>query len=109
MSKTAIFDIVEGISTGKRLQKRVIGITVFLFVSTQIAALVWVSTTYAIAGYATIVLGQPYPVAELSDTAIQAIIVSGTLKLLNNIWEHNDGFIFGKSNKNKEENDNDAD
>jgi len=74
-------------------------ITRILFVTTQIAALCWVTVSYLIAGYATIRLGQPYPVAELSQQAITTILGATALKVLENIFEHNDGGIFGKSNK----------
>lgn len=61
------------------------------------------SATYAIAGYATVVLGQPYPVEALSETAIKVIFIEGTLKVVSNIWEHNNGGIFGTSDKEKED------
>ena len=37
-------------------------VTHFLFVTTQLAALVWVSISYLIALYATVRLGQVFPV-----------------------------------------------
>lgn len=74
-------------------------VTKVLFITTQIAALCWVTVSYIIAGYATIRLGQPYPVVELSQQAITTILGATALKVLENIFEHNDGAIFGKSHK----------
>ena len=92
---------------GKRLQKRVRSVTTFLFVSTQVAGICWVTVSYLIAAYATVKLGQPYPVESLSETAITVILGGGILKVVQNIFEHNNGFIFGNSEK--EENNNDTD
>lgn len=78
-----------------------ISITRILFITTQIAALGWVSISYLIAAYATIRLGQPYPVVELSQQAITTILGATALKVVENIWEHNDGGIFGCSNNGK--------
>ena len=74
-------------------------VTRVLFVTTQLAALVWVTVSYLIAGYATVRLGMPYPVVELSQQAITTILGTAALKVLENIFEHNDGGIFGRSNK----------
>lgn len=80
-----------------------ISITRILFITTQIAALGWVSISYLIAAYATIRLGQPYPVVELSQQAIATILGTTALKVTENIFEHNDGGIFGCSNNGKGE------
>lgn len=80
-----------------------ISITRILFITTQIAALGWVSISYLIAAYATIRLGQPYPVVELSQQAITTILGTTALKVVENIFEHNNGGIFGCSNKGKGE------
>ena len=40
-------------------------VTRLLFITTQIAALVWVSVSYLIALYATVRIGQPFQVIEL--------------------------------------------
>lgn len=74
-------------------------VTKVLFITTQLAALCWVTISYIIAGYATVRLGQPYPVVELSQQAITTILGATALKVLENIFEHNDGAIFGKSHK----------
>jgi len=70
-------------------------VTRWLFVTTQLAALVWVSTSYLIAMYATVKLGQPFPVVELSQQAITTILGVNVLKVVENIFEHNDGPVFG--------------
>lgn len=72
-------------------------VTRFFFVTTQFFALVWVCTSYGIAIYSTVWLGQVYTMSELSEPAIQTILGVGVLKVLENIFEHNDGKIFGQS------------
>ncbi len=74
-------------------------VTRLLFITTQIAALGWVSASYLIAAYATVRLGQPYPVVELSQQAITSLLGVSALKVIENIFEHNDGGLFGTSNK----------
>lgn len=76
-------------------------ITRMLFITTQFAALTWVSTSYGIAVYATVVLGQPFPVTELSDQAIKTLLGNLGLKVLENIFEHNNGGLFGVTTKNE--------
>lgn len=76
---------------------RLVHITRFLFVTTQVSALIWVFTSYGIAIYSTLKLGQVYTMAELSEPAINTILGVGFLKVLENIFEHNDGGVFGKS------------
>lgn len=68
-----------------------------LFVTTQLAALCWVSVSYLIAAYATVRLGEVFPVTELSQQAITTILGVNVLKVLENIFEHNDGAVFGRS------------
>ena len=75
------------------------GVTKALFVASVAAAIFWVTSSYIIAGYATVRLGQPYPMAELSQQAITTILGTAALKVLENIFEHNDGGLFGRSNK----------
>lgn len=72
-------------------------VTKFILVSTQISALIWVYTSYAIAIYSTIVLHQVYTMAELSEPAINTLLGVGVIKLVENVFEHNSGGIFGKS------------
>ena len=73
-------------------------VTRFLFVTTQLAALAWVSISYLIALYATVRLGQVFPVVELSEQAIETILGVNVLKVVGNIFEHNDSAVFGTSN-----------
>lgn len=73
-------------------------VTRLLFVTTQYAALLWVSISYLIALYATVRLGQVFPVVDLSKQAIETILGVNVLKVVENIFEHNDGAVFGKSN-----------
>lgn len=72
-------------------------VTDFLFVTGQIAIIFWVSLSYFVAVYATIVLGQPFPVEELSKQAMGAMVGFTGFKVAGNIFEHNDGGIFGTS------------
>lgn len=76
-------------------------VTRFLFVTTQVFALIWVTWSYGIATYSTVVLEQPFPVESLSDRAILTILGVGALKVLENIFEHNDGKVFGNSKHEK--------
>lgn len=80
------------------------GVTQFLFVTTQLAAIGWVTVSYLIAIYATVKLGQPFPVAELSQQAITSILGVNVLKVVENIFEHNDGIVFGENKKKRDEN-----
>lgn len=82
---------------GKRVKIR--SVTRVLFITTQIAALFWVSVSYLIALYATVRLSQPFPISELSQQAITTVLGVNTLKVIENIFEHNDGKILGTSNK----------
>ena len=72
-------------------------VTRFFFVTTQFFALAWVCTSYGIAVYSTVWLGQVYTMSELSEPAIQTILGTGFLKVLENIFEHNEGKLFGRS------------
>ena len=74
-------------------------VTRLLFVTTQYAALLWVSISYLIALYATVRLGQVFPVVELSEQAIETILGVNVLKVVENIFEHNDGPVFGTTNE----------
>ena len=72
-------------------------VTRFLFVTTQLAALGWVTISYLIAIYATVRLAQPFPVVELSQQAITTILGASVLKVVENIFEHNDSPLFGRT------------
>ena len=82
---------------GQERRNIIRSITRFLFVTAQVFAIVWVSWSYAIATYSTIVLEQPFPAEEPSAEALRTILGVGALKLLENIFEHNDGKVFGQS------------
>lgn len=73
-------------------------ITKVLFITTQIAALGWVTISYLIAIYSTVKLATPFPVVELSQQAITTILGVNVLKVVENIFEHNNGFVFGNTN-----------
>lgn len=103
-----------GVAVGVRLPRRdgktltaarLRSVTRLLFVSTQICALVWVFISYGIAVYSTVFLGQVYTMSELSKPAIDALLGITALKVLGNIFEHNDGVVFGKSEKPTSEED----
>ena len=72
-------------------------VTKLIFVTTQVSALVWVFMSYGIAIYSTVRLEQVYTMAELSEPAIHTILGVGVLKVLENIFEHNEGAVFGRS------------
>lgn len=72
-------------------------VTRWLFITTQMSALFWVSTSYAIAIYATVKLGQVFPVMELSEQAITTILGVSVMKVVENIFEHNNNKLFGES------------
>lgn len=81
----------------KTKKSKLQSITRWLFVTTQVSALFWVTLSYAIAAYATVVLKEPFPVVELSCQAIETILGVTALKVVSNIFEHNDGLLFGSS------------
>ncbi len=72
-------------------------VTKFLFITSQVFAIIWVSLSYAIAIYATVRLEQAFPVTELSQQAIITIIGAMALKVVENVFEHNEGLVFGRS------------
>ena len=80
-------------------------VTRILFMTTQLAALAWVSVSYLIAIYATVKLSQPFPVVELSQQAITTILGVNVMKVVENIFEHNDGPIFGHTKEDTYDND----
>lgn len=72
-------------------------ITRFLFVVPPVCAIIWVFWTYTLATYSTVVLEQPFPVESLSIQAIITLLGVSGLKVLENIFEHNEGVVFGQS------------
>jgi len=70
-------------------------VTRFIFLTAQVCAIIWVSWSYVISTYATVVLGQVFPAEELSKEAVKTILGVGALKVIGNIFEHNEGPVFG--------------
>ena len=88
---------VKELRSGQKRPSILRSVTRFLFVTTQIFALFWVSLSYGIAAYSTVVLAQPFPVEELSRQAIITLLGMSGLKVVENIFEHNEGVVFGQS------------
>lgn len=94
---TVIRRRVKELRSGETQVSILRSVTRLIFVTTQISALVWVFTSYGIAIYSTVRLQQVYTMAELSEPAIHTILGVGFLKVLENIFEHNEGVVFGKN------------
>lgn len=93
---------------GKHMtEARLKSVTRFLFLTTQICALVWVFISYGLAIYATLCLGEVYTMAELSEPAITTLLGVAALKVVGNVFEHNDGGLFGHSKTEDETTTND--
>lgn len=89
---------------GKRLtDAKAKSVTRMLFLVIPFCALSWVYISYAIAIYSTVCLGQVYTMAELSEPAITTILGVVVVKVVGNLFEHNDGGIFGYSNSSAED------
>lgn len=88
---------LKELRSGQKRASILRSVTRFLFVTTQIFALFWVSLSYGIAAYSTVVLAQPFPVEELSRQAIITLLGMSGLKVVENIFEHNEGVVFGQS------------
>ena len=97
LSAAATWAVLTMGKRGRRSRAVLMGVTRLIFVTTQISALLWVYTSYGIAIYSTVRLGQVYTMAELSEPAIHTILGVGFLKVLENIFEHNDGPVFGRT------------
>lgn len=63
-----------------------------------IAGIVWISLSYVIGIYGAIRFGQIVPLIELSCDVVRCIMVVVITKTIANIFEHNDGPVFGYSN-----------
>lgn len=88
---------------GKSGKATLRSVTRLIFITTQISALVWVFISYIIAIYSTVCLQQVYTMSELSEPAINTILGVGVLKVLENVFEHNEGVVFGRSKESKTE------
>ena len=94
---------LRDLRAGQKRRNIIRSVTRFLFVTAQVFAIVWVTWSYAIATYSTVVLMQPFPAEELSAEAVRTILGVGALKVVENIFEHNDGKVFGSSKHEKYE------
>ena len=88
---------LKELRSGRERPNIIRSITRFLFVTAQVFAIVWVTWSFAISTYSTVVLMQPFPAEELSREAVRTILGVGVLKVVENIFEHNDGKVFGQS------------
>ena len=79
----------------KVTRAKLASVTRLLFLAISLSALAWVFISYAIAIYATVHLQQVYTMAELSDPAIRLILFTLFGKIVENLFEHNDGALFG--------------
>lgn len=86
--------------SGKRIQRE--SVTRWLFKVPVTFAIIWVTWSYALATYATVALGQPFPVETLSGQAMDTILGGIFGKLILNVFEHNDGGIFGRTRDSRE-------
>lgn len=87
----------------KLTQARMMSVTRTLFIAITFSALSWVFISYGIAIYSAVYLGQVYTMAELSEPAITGLLFTVGLKVLENVFEHNDGVVFGHSNQGKDD------
>lgn len=83
-------------------EKKMKSVTYLLYITTQLAALFWVTLSYLMALYSTVVLGEALPIEDLSEQAIESILVVVVAKTVANIFEHNDSAVLGVSDKTKE-------
>lgn len=90
---------LKELRAGKTSRNIIQSVTRFLFVTAQVFAIVWVTWSYVISTYSTVVLMQPFPAEELSREAVRTIIGVGFLKVLENVFEHNEGPVFGRSKR----------
>lgn len=103
----AVFAAGLGLGVTLRGKRRTEGLTAeqarsvtrLLMVDTARFAWGWVSTSYLIALYSTVRLGVVYTLEELSKPALSALLLTIVAKVGENIFEHNDGKLFGTSNK----------
>jgi hypothetical protein len=79
-------------------------ITKWLFITTQISALIWIYTSYGMAIYSMLALGQVYTLAEIAEPAITTLLGVTVVKVVENIFEHNNGGIFGTSDEENTQN-----
>lgn len=64
-----------------------------------VASVVWISLSYVIGIYGVVVYGQVEALIELSRDIVKCIMVVLITKTISNIFEHNNGGIFGYSDE----------
>lgn len=72
-------------------------LTAWLFTITTIAAIFWISVSYMMGVYALKVLDSTELLIELSREAMVTILGVNLMKVVMNLFEHNNGGIFGTS------------
>lgn len=92
----------------KLTQARMMSVTRMLFIAIAFSSLSWVFISYGIAIYSAVCLGQVYTMSELSEPAITGLLFTVGLKVLENVFEHNDGAVFGHSNKEEQHDGSDS-
>lgn len=88
-------DSEETVSVTTFTERSRFSITRFFFVLVNVCAIIWVFISYGIAIYSTIALGQTYTMSELSEPAINTILGVTVMKVVENIFEHNESWLFG--------------
>ena len=83
---------------GKRLtEEHLISVTRLAFIGSLLFSFLWVTWSYLLATYAILRLGVVYTLEELSKPALTVLLGTLVSKVAENIFEHNDGVVFGKS------------
>lgn len=78
-------------------RKRFESLTAWLFTVSVIAAITWISISYLMGVYALKELGNTDLLVELSKEAMVTILGVNLMKMISNLFEHNNGGIFGTS------------
>lgn len=78
-------------------KKRFESLTAWLFTITVIAAIGWISISYLMGIYALKELGNTDLLVELSKEAMITVLGVNLMKVISNLFEHNNGGIFGTS------------
>lgn len=78
-------------------KKRFESLTAWLFTITVIAAIGWISISYLMGIYALKELGNTDLLVELSKEAMITVLGVNLMKVIGNLFEHNNGGIFGTS------------
>lgn len=73
------------------------GLTAWLFTISVIAAIAWISISYLMGVYALKELENTDLLVELSKEAMITILGVNLMKMISNLFEHNNGWIFGTS------------